>query len=483
MRDSSILLLTPPYQWLKVQYPSVGIAYLAANLTQFNIRHNIMELSLYQDWQNVLEPHLKKYEFIGISATTSEMSAVGLLVDYIKENAPETIIVLGGVHATSWAKEVLEKFDNIDFCIRGEGEKSLIDLVCHKDKTKINGLCYRDKGKIICSEVTMLQDLDVYPVPDYDKFDWSKYHHQTNWARTVYIITSRGCPFTCTYCSRGIGKIFRPRSPSNVVSEIVHMKGRYRVQKFLIADDNFSLDIQRAKEICRLLIDKKINITWSAGGGLRVDRVDDELFNLMKSSGCVALSLGIESASNKILEEYNKKISVDKIKKAVGMAKNNGITQVHGVFLIGAPSDTREDIFRQLEFAKDLNLDYAFWSNIIPYPDTEIWEWIDKNNYWIVDSPFEAIQKGTFTKYSVIYETPLLSAEEKNILIKNIEIEWAVWRGTHGKLFYRIRYLIRKNSLVYFYAKKFKVFYEMIINLIRDLKYYLNARLSTKNSK
>ena len=472
MKDSSILLLTPPYKWLRVQYPSVGIAYLSANLAQAGIRHHILELSLYQDWQDILNLYLKKYEFIGISATTSEMSAVKLLLDFISINSPQSIIILGGVHATSWGKEVLEKFNDIDFCLRGEGEDSLCELVSHRNKDKIGGLCYRDQDKIICHEVEMLQSLDCRPFPNYDKFDWSRYHHQTHWARTAYVITSRGCPFTCTYCSRGIGKKFRSRIPDDVVNEISYMKEKYRVQKFLIADDNFSLDVKRAKEICRLLVDKKINITWSTGGGLRVDKVDDELFKLMKDSGCTSISLGIESANDKILEEYEKKTSIDKIKRAVKMARDNGIKQIHGLFLIGAPSDTQEEILRQLEFAKALNLDYAFWSNIIPYPDTKIWEWIDKNDYWVVDNPFEAVQQGTFTKYSVIYETPLLSADEKNTLIKNIEREWSVWRGTNGKLFYRIRYLIRKNKVIYFYAKKIKVFYEMVINLARDLHIY-----------
>lgn len=453
-----ILLLVPPAD-IKPGYPRLALAYLSANLEKENIPHEIVDLAIYKNWKNELMNYLDKFEIFGITATTGEMSKVEKLVDFIKSNTPVSTIILGGVHATLFPVETLTQYKNIDLCIRGEGEETLIDFIQASDITKVEGICYRKDDKIIYGDIRLLSDLNNRPFPNYDKFDLFKYQDNTIISKTIQIITSRGCPYHCIYCSKGcLGNKFRPRTADDIISEIIYLMKKYNVNKLHIVDDNFSLDTERAKNICRQLIEKHIYIKWMNTGGLRVDKIDEELVSLMKKSGNQGVGIGIESVNNNILKEYKKGIIIEKVIKAIGILKKYKIN-TGGFFLIGAPSDTKDEIYHQLEFAKRMDLDAAFWSNIVPYPDTEIWKWIDENNYWVVDNPFELI-KSVNTKNSYLYGTPLLNPEDKNDLIKTIEKEWAVWRSSHGGFIFRLKGFAGKNQRVFYYATKLKAIYD-----------------------
>lgn len=454
---TSILLISPP-SGIRADYPRMALAYLSAALKKANIDHDVLELALYKDWKAKLKQYLEKHSTIGISATTGEMRTVEALVDYIKEIKPDSIIILGGIHATLFPLETLEQFKNIDYCLRGEGEETLIDFLT-KDKTQVKGLCYRDGNDMHIGEIQLLPDLNGRPFPSYDKFELDKYYDSSVISRTVHVLTSRGCPYACTYCSKGLGNRFRPRTPEDVVAEMEYLKDTYKIKKMRIADDNFSFDLERGKRICRLMIERKLNVTWINAGGLRVDKVDDELLSLMKKSGCIGVGLGIESVNDRILKEYKKGINMEKVTVAINMVKKYDM-QVGGFFLIGAPSDTRKEIYKQLAYAKKMKLDNAYWSNLIPFPGTEIWDWISRNNYWVTDDPFREIQSAT-TKKSLLYSTPDMGAEEKNKLIVAIETDWANWSASRGIL-NRLRYIAMWNPRLFYYATKCKAIYDSI---------------------
>jgi radical SAM superfamily enzyme YgiQ (UPF0313 family) len=453
----SILLLVPPSE-VKPGYPRLALAYLSANLDKENIPHEIVDLAIHKDWKKVLMNYLNKFELFGITATTGEMSRVAELTDIIKSNNLNSTIIIGGVHATLFPVETLTQYKNIDFCIRGEGEESLVDFLRAEDFTRVKGICYRKANEIICGDVQLLSDLNNRPFPNYDKFDLYRYQDNTPISKTLQLITSRGCPYHCTYCSKGLGDKFRPRTAEDVVSEIIYLKKKYNVHKLHILDDNFSFDIERAKNICKLIIEKKLNINWINSGGLRVDKIDEELVALMKKSGCQGVGIGIESVDNNILKEYKKGTTVEKVVKAIEIIKKHKIS-LGGFFLIGAPSDTKDTIYKQLEFAKKMDLNIAMWSNLVPYPDTEIWKWIDKNNYWVVKNPFELLQSAT-TKQSNMYSTTLLSSEEKSELIKSIEKEWNAWCYSKGGYILKLKSLVIKNPRIFYYATKFKAIYD-----------------------
>ncbi len=447
---TSILLLSPPSDH-GAEFPRLALAYLSASLKHHVIDHDLLELALYKDWKEKLRPYIYKHDLISITATTGEMDNVEILTEYIKSIKDQSIIILGGIHATICPAESLRTI-GADYCIRGEGEDALVEFI---KGNKPENLCY--SGYI--GKVGLLSDLNNRPFPNYDKFELDKYLDNTPFSRSVQILTSRGCPYQCTFCSKGLGNTFRPRTPSDVVSEIEYLKKTYNVKKIRIVDDNFSFDLDRAKEICRLMISKNLNIKWIAAGGLRVDKVDDELLDLMVKSGCASTGLGIESVNDNILKEYKKGITIEKVTNAIRLCKKYGI-KVGGYFVIGAPSDTRETVYAQLEFAKKMDLDYAYWSLLIPYPGSVLYDWVNKNNYWSVLYPIKIMQSVS-TKSNLLYSTPLLSAEEKDKLIKEVETEWIEWNASRN-LFNKVRLFIMKRPLLFKCVSKMKTIYDAI---------------------
>jgi len=454
----SILLIAPwsPYG-LVTEYPRLSLAYLAANLAKAGIPYDILDLNFYgKQWKETLGARLRDHTHFGITATTGDMSTVPEMACFIKSNRPKGVVILGGVHATLRAQEVLEANPAIDYCFRGEAEEAIVKLMSRNVPSTIEGFCYRDHGQIIVKDPVLLQNLNGRPFPNYDKFELDRYYGNTRFARTVYIMTSRGCPYQCIYCSKGLGHKFRARNAEDVVAEMLYLKERYRVARLMFADDNFTLNLTRAKEICRLMITKKVNMPWIAAGGLRVDRLDDELLQLMKKSGCGKIALGIESSSDRILAEYKKGTTRQLIVDSVRLIKKHNI-RVAGYFLIGAPSESREDILASMEFAKELDLDDVAWSILIPYPDTEIWQWIEANDLWTVDDPLQATMEST-TATTAIYQTPLLSAQEKLKLFKMAKEDWARWQGGRNLRLRTKHWLIRHRGF-FRVAKKIQVLY------------------------
>lgn len=215
-------------------------------------------------------------------------------------------------------KEVLKSCNEIDYCIRGEGEESLIKLIHsieseHEEEIKnIEGVCYREYGEAKCNNYNAINDLDRIPFPNYDKFELEKY---TASPISLPLLSSRGCPFNCIYCSVGItmGKKFRKRSPENIVDEMGYLAAKYGTSSFQIQDDNFTLDIKRAKELCRRIIDRALDIRWCVPNGIRVDRVNEKLIALMKKSGCREIAIGIESTNNDVLRNLKRGMSIETV--------------------------------------------------------------------------------------------------------------------------------------------------------------------------
>ncbi len=447
---TSILLLSPPSSHT-AEFPRLALAYLSASLKHHEIDHDLLELALYKDWKEKLRPLIYKHDIISITATTGEMDNVEVLTTYIKSIKDQSIIILGGIHATICPAESLRSV-GIEYCIRGEGEDSLIEFLKGK---KPKNLCYAGN----MGEIGLLPDLNNRPFPNYDKFELDKYLDSTFLARSVQVLTSRGCPYHCIFCSKGLGETFRPRTPEDVVSEMKYLKSTYNVKKIRIVDDNFSLDLYRAKEICRLMISKNLNIKWIAAGGLRVDKVDDELLDLMVKSGCNSVGFGIEAVDNNILKEYKKGTNISKVIDAITLCKKYGI-KVGGNFLIGAPSDTRDHMYAQLDFAKKMEMDYAYWALLIPYPGSALYDWVDKNNLWVTNYPIKAMQSAS-TKSCQLYSTSLLSAEEKDKLIKEVEGEWVKWDASRS-VFNRARLFLLKRPLLFKWMSKIKTLIDSI---------------------
>ena len=300
----SILLIYPPKETIHGPegLPRMGLAYLSASLTNNDIEHDILDLKLYsKNWKQVLNTKLNKYSSFGITSTTFEFDGASEVAKYIKNYAPYSIIIIGGPHATLLGKEILKSHHEFDYCVKGEGEESLPNLVnlidseCKEDIKNIKGICYRECEKVKFNNCGVINDLDKIPFPNYDKFESDKYGS----FKDLPLLTSRGCPFGCIYCSVGLimGRKFRARTPENVINEMEYLIGKYGTSYFWFIDDNFTLDIERAKKVCSHIINKGFNIKWSVPNGISVARIDEELVYLMKKSRSEERRVGKECIS------------------------------------------------------------------------------------------------------------------------------------------------------------------------------------------
>jgi anaerobic magnesium-protoporphyrin IX monomethyl ester cyclase len=283
----------------------------------------------------------------------------------------KTKIVAGGPGVTCEKDAFLRDYPVYDACFTGEAEETfaahLADVVAGKRADY--GLHY------------LAAELDKLPFPDYSGFDTV-----SRIKRKYPLVTSRGCPYDCVYCSvnKISGRQWRKRSPENVIEELKQARGKYGIERFDVADDNFTMDLGRAKEICRLMIGARLGLKWGCINGIRADRVDEELLVLMKNAGCDVVWFGIESMNEEVFDSIKKGEKLDAVKKAVGYAKKAGISAC-GFFIAGLPGSTYEKDMKSLEKARELGLDESLWSLSTPYPHTELWDWSEKNAKWLAD--------------------------------------------------------------------------------------------------
>jgi len=359
-------------------HPHIGIGYLGAFLKKHG-----HEVKVYDDG-------LKNTYSLNDSVTEFKPDLVGITsFSYCYDYALECInavksnfdipVVLGGPHV-SVAKGDVFSDSPIDFAIKKEGEHSLLELLNALkgntvDLSVIKNLIWKKDNVVIENQDRpFLDDLDSLPFPDYGLFEVDKYVGTQ--LHTTAIITSRGCPYLCTYCSTllSMGQGFRKRSAENVFSEI---KLRYDQGfcKFDVNDDCFSLDIERANKICDLIINSGLKIDLQCYNGLRVDRINLDLLKKMKKAGFYYLSFGCESGNPEVLKNIKKNITLNQVRNAVKWTKEAGIDNCVN-FIIGHPTETYEQALDTLKFAKSLDCNYVNFSNLIPYPGTEAYRWI-----------------------------------------------------------------------------------------------------------
>ncbi|MDD5005792.1 MAG: radical SAM protein [Candidatus Omnitrophica bacterium] len=370
-------------------HPHIGIAYLGAFLKKHGYEVKVYDDGLKNSLSLVDSVKEFRPDLVGVTSFSYCYDYAVDCIEKIKTNF-DIPVVLGGPHV-SVAKSAVLGDSKVDFAVKKEGEYSLLELAealtrNKKDFSDINNLIWKKDGQIIENQDREFMNnlnLDELPFPDYSLFDVNEYfcaqHHSTA------LITSRGCPYSCTYCSTllSMGKTFRSRSAENVFQEI---KQRFNegYRAFDINDDCFSLDIERANKICDLVIDSGLKIRFQCYSGLRVDRVNLELFKKMKKAGFYFLAFGCESGNPEVLKNIKKNITLDQVRNAVKWTKEAGIDSCVN-FIIGHPTETYKQALDTLKFAKSLDSNYVNFSNLIPYPGTEAYEWILSNGRFLVD--------------------------------------------------------------------------------------------------
>ena len=292
-------------------------------------------------------------------------------------------IALVGTHASIYHREIVGGNSSIDFVVRGEYEYVVLDLAAtlreERELDVVQGLTFRRNGEVVVNpDRPRVEDLDSVPFPARDHFEWRKYHEPTYFALPwITMITSRGCPYRCTFCSwpqTMYGHRYRVRSAKNVVDEMEHCVEKYSPGEIFFDDDTFTIGKTRVMEICREIRDRDLRVVWSCMG--RTDTVDDEMLADMFNAGCRKIKFGVETGSKRIMAAIQKGLDLDKVATAFQIARSVGM-EVHGTFMIGLPGETRDTVRETVQF-----------SIATPFPGTDFYEQCSQNG-WLVTEKWE----------------------------------------------------------------------------------------------
>lgn len=389
-----ICLISPPYNSavksvVGVSSPPLGLAYIASMLRE-NHEVKIIDSNILNYTMGDVEKKLRSFnpDVVGITSVTPSIYEAYKVAETAKKVREDCTVVLGGPHATFTPRKTMEECKYINIVVRGEGEETTRELIETIEKgaplNEVKGISFRNKNEMIDAEPRpFIKNVDDIPFPSRDLLPIHLY--QVNGVKYTTLLTSRGCPFKCTFCSssRLFGGYWRERSPQNVLEEIRIIYDDYNIRNIEFVDDTFTLNQERAEKICDGIIKQGWEISWGASS--RVDTLSKRLVEKMKKAGCWIIFLGIESGSQKILDAIGKRITIAQAKKAVKIVKDAGI-KVLGSFIIGFPQDTTETIKETIKFAKSLNLDYAEFSILTPYPGTPIFDHAKNNNMLLTEN-------------------------------------------------------------------------------------------------
>ncbi len=380
-----ILLINPP-GWQKGS-TNLGLCYLAGNLIDKGHKVLILDLNAADELYESAAIKAEKYapDIIGFSIKTSTANMAFLISKEIKKRYKKAIHIAGGPHITLDYKVSLVENPEIEYCFLGESDISFIDFVNRFEKgqsiKEVAGIAYLDKGSVIVTEQKYIEELDNLPYPSFDaieNFNFKDFRYP--------LITSRGCPYRCTYCCVGLvcGKKWRARTPEDTIAELKSAKKIFAIKTFEILDDNFTLKLDRAKQFCRLMIKNKLKLNWYCHNGIRADKLDLELAKLMKKAGCTSVALGIESGNAEVFDSIKKGETLASIVSAVKYIKMAGM-KVVGYFIIGLPGDSLNGIKKTIEFQESLELDGYTYGILNPYPHTEVYDIIKRDGKILMD--------------------------------------------------------------------------------------------------
>ena len=319
---------------------------------------------------------------------------------------------------------------DVDYVIRGEGEIHFFELISGLETASIKGLSYKKDGKFIHNpDGALISDLDSLPFPAYNLLPVKNYVPTLGSYKrlpAISIITTRGCPGKCTFCLGSyLGGKVRMHSTRYIIDEIKMLIRDYGIREISFYDDTFTAYRNKVRDFCNIIIEEKIDITWSCFA--RVDFVDGDILRLMKASGCHQIMYGIESGSNEILRNIKKKTSLEKAVEIVAITKKIGI-ECRAAFMLGNPGETLQTMKQTLDFAKRLDPDIALFNITTPYPGTEMYDWAGKNGY---------LKTKDWSRYDLstaVMELPGL---------KSVEVE-EFYKKAHHEFYGRPSYLIKR---------------------------------------
>ena len=366
-------------------YPPLGLAYIAAVLEREGHQVQAHDLGLDPEvplHESVTAVQRFSPDLVGITSMTSNHHNAREVATLVK-SAIGCPVVIGGPHATVFPERVVQEAC-FDFLIYGEGEETMLELVQLLDSegmspsrealASIKGFCYMDEGQAVCNPARrLIPNLDALPFPARHLFNLERYPlYASNGERMITVLSSRGCPFNCSYCFKGIvGRTYRQRSPANIIQELHEIVDRYGVRDFYFIDDLFTLNVSRLKTLLDCILETGLGVRWQCLA--RVDRVTPEVLRHMHRAGCRQIHYGIESGNEGILGAIGKGITMAQVRRAVKWTMEAGI-RAKGYFMLGLPGDTLSTMRQTIDFAVELDLDDAMFSVTTPFPGTRLWD-------------------------------------------------------------------------------------------------------------
>ncbi len=385
-----ILLVLPIREGKNFQIaPDLGILYLGTALRSQGYDVTLLdcpkEKFTFTDFSRFVQEG--DFDVVGFRCYSRDHNYVRYHSEIVKAIRPETLTLAGGPHPSALPEFFLGDISTLDFAWQSEAEEGLPTLLdaFQNDGARIPdsiletipGLVWKNRSedRIVVNPPSFGLDLDRFGIPAWDlvrpetypSFIWEEYYP---------MVTTRGCPYPCTYCNAPqlSGKKLRHRSPEHVIEELRLLKSRYGVGRFSILDDEFTLNKKYVFELCEALIDAGLNLKWDCPNGVRIDSLYPEMLQLMEAAGCEALAVGVESGSARVQKLIDKRVTVERIREKAAMISGCSGIQLTGYFMIGFLDETEEEIRETIDFACALPLRKANFNIVIPIPGTRIFD-------------------------------------------------------------------------------------------------------------
>ena len=421
-------------------YLPIGLAYLAAVLEEDGYDVTVIDCPALEIDLKQLKTKLASInpDVVGITSMTPTIQSALLSASAAKEACPDAMVVLGGPHATFMDEQVLSEEAAVDVVVRGEGEETLLELAKNvsnpKSLNRIQGITFRNNGQTVRTPTRpFIQNLDELPRPAYKYFPLEKY--RLFGRRMLPIMTSRGCPAQCSFCTtaRMFGKAFRARSPKNIVDELEWLRDMHGTDAFSFYDDTFTLDKKRAIKICEEIKNREIGLPWDCQ--TRVSVVSEEILRKMRQANCQQVFFGVESGCQKILDAVHKGTTVEQNEKAIRLAKDAGLFVAISV-IIGYPGETKEMLQETIDLIRKAEPDDVYMCVATPYPGTELRRVVEERG-WEMSNDW-----GQYDTITPVFANPNLSAEEVRKL-----------RTSFYNSFYSPKYVLRQMFKRNFYSR------------------------------
>ncbi len=414
----NVLLVNPPtpaHMPNKEFILSTALLSLAAVLREDGAEVRLADLNIDRPWDMPGDEGYRRVEkalaadivafrpdLVGIGCLFSgQFPAVLRYAEISKEYAPGVPVAIGGMHPTIYPSEILRNCPSIDYVAIGEGEEQAVALSrAVRDGSaslrEVDGLAWRDRGEVVVQpKTTFLADLNSLPIPAYDLVRFDAYAHDTrhwhnprglSFRMTVPIVSSRSCPMHCNFCSMFLvmGPTLRARSPKNVVDELELLYDRYGQRHFSFMDDNINLNRKHMIELCRQIVERKLDIAFETPNGLMASALNREVMDAMVAAGWVRGAIAIESGSDRIRNGIMKKrLPREKILEVVGLAKAYPELFLKAYFIIGMPEDTAETLEETYEMIREIDVDDPYVTNLVPFPGTAVFDQALRDNLFI----------------------------------------------------------------------------------------------------